>query len=219
MRNNQRGFGVVETLIAVLVVVLVAGGAYYFWHNAHKPATKTATVVVKTDGSAAKKVATNPYAGWKEYCSDTEKACFKYPADWTLTSEPDSADNTSSTKVTSPAGTVVVYDPTISGIGGGCDETVDTHIFVVAAVPQTNVSGLYVVQTGKGSATTVDHIGLSDNNKKGQPAVGDTGQCLYYTIFPSHADTAYGAWLQTSGTLVASDIPTVEKIMQSYYYQ
>ena len=25
----------------------------------------------------------DPYAGWKTYCDSTEKACFKYPSDWT----------------------------------------------------------------------------------------------------------------------------------------
>lgn len=26
----------------------------------------------------------DPYAGWKSYCDAVEKACFKYPADWTV---------------------------------------------------------------------------------------------------------------------------------------
>lgn len=219
MRTNHKGFGALEILIAIVIVVVVAAAGYWYWHAKQTPPAKSLATATKTAPTTEQQSAVDQYANWKEFCSTVEKACFKYPADWTITSETDSAENTSSTKVVSLAGSTVVFDPTISGIGGGCDEATDTHIFVVKAEPQTYVDGIYVVQTGKGSASNVDHIGLSTNNNKGQPATGDTGQCLYYTIFTSHADPNYGAWLQTSGTLSTNDIAAVEKIMQSYKYQ
>jgi len=50
MKTAQRGFTIVETLLALLVAAVIGFGGYYVWHNQHSKTTTT---------SPAKTVATN----------------------------------------------------------------------------------------------------------------------------------------------------------------
>ncbi len=220
--NNQRGFGAIVIFVIVLVIA-AAGGGYYVWHkNQRKPATATvkAKQVSVSVAAPAKKSTTDQYAGWQEYCSPTEKACFKYPSDWqTTVISADDPNGGEGITLTSPNGTVLRFQATVTGIGGGCDETTDPHIFITKVTASANVIGLYSIETSTNNV--VNHIGLSDNNGKSAPAVGDVGDCIYYTVFKAHHDSSVDAWFETTTTqkFNATDLPTLELILASYRYQ
>lgn len=74
MTKRELGFGVVEMLVILVVLVAVGGVGWYIW-QAQTNKTQTTTPPVSID----------VYTDWKVHCDDESKACFKYPADWTLT--------------------------------------------------------------------------------------------------------------------------------------
>ena len=122
-------------------------------------------------------------------------------------------------QITGPSGASLQFESAVSGLGGACDPSTSPHVFIVKALTEPKVNGLYLLETGNNS-TVVKHIGLSDNQAGSMPAVGDTGACIYYTLFKAHHDATINAWFQTNGnTIAVTDIPTIEKILQSYYYQ
>jgi hypothetical protein len=89
---NNKGFGLIAILLAIVVLALVAGGGVYVYHKDHKTkvvtnSTKTSTSSTSKSSSGSTTATTNPYAGWKTYCDTTYKYCFKYPGSWKLVTE------------------------------------------------------------------------------------------------------------------------------------
>jgi len=73
MRNNQKGFSAVETILALTVIILIAVVGWLVYKVDHKTSGKTSSSSVTT-------TTTNPYAGWKTY-SDSNFS-FRYPTTW-----------------------------------------------------------------------------------------------------------------------------------------
>jgi len=98
MSHNQKGFGLLGILLAIVVLVaVIAGGAYI--HNKNNSKTAKTSTAHQGNSSTSKVQNTltpntnpNPYENWKTYCDTTHHYCFKYPTNWTL--------DTSSTQVT-----------------------------------------------------------------------------------------------------------------------
>ncbi len=79
LKKNQKGFGLFETRLALIVVLLVGFGGYWVWHNHHK------TTPAKSSSSITTKIS-DPYVGWKTYNSILNSGLsFKYPPDWSFT--------------------------------------------------------------------------------------------------------------------------------------
>jgi hypothetical protein len=127
---NENGFGVVGVLLALVVLAGAVGAGVYVYHKDHKSA---ATTTVSTQGTSGTTVATtklDPYAGWKSYCDTGSHYCFKYPANWTLSTSADQA-----TVLNASASTEVDYaDPYVHD-GGALD-------FVPVSVNNLSVTGL-----------------------------------------------------------------------------
>lgn len=71
--KNERGFGLIEVLVAILVVGLIGLGVWYV--------LQAQTVRSPTPQGSQQ---TDPYAGWQTYCDELQKVCFKYPSDWAV---------------------------------------------------------------------------------------------------------------------------------------
>jgi Tfp pilus assembly protein PilV len=176
-RKNIKGFTIVEALLALIFIALIVLIGLYVVHNHNSSnsnksnnATTTATKPTQTPK------ATDPYAGWKIYTSTTEKATFKYPANWTVTKDP-SEDKVS---ISSPSGSVIVSWKTgIQGIGGACDS--DTPIGsespqnlslcpqfdVIGKTAISGASGLYVVTSSATTDNDVFYSWMAVQNSKG----------------------------------------------------
>lgn len=82
--TNQKGF--VPALLLAAIAVLVTGGIGWSIY-AGKKAQATSQAQAVSQASAAMTPTppkVDPYAGWKTYCDDVAKACFKYPANWSI---------------------------------------------------------------------------------------------------------------------------------------
>lgn len=84
MKKNQKGFGVVESLLIVIIVLIVGFVGYYVYHTKNNT-DSTYNNTAKNSGS----LSSNPYAGWKSYSDDF--VSLKYPGTWAAVRD----DNTS----------------------------------------------------------------------------------------------------------------------------
>ncbi|GEM_PF-3112623 len=82
MKKNQKGFGAVEAMLVLVIVVLVGVAGYMVYKNHHKTTTtaSSANSTRTTPSSTSTKTTTDPYAGWQSY-SDSHVS-FKYPSGW-----------------------------------------------------------------------------------------------------------------------------------------
>jgi Tfp pilus assembly major pilin PilA len=101
LKNHQFGFGVIGVLLLAVVVVIVAGAGLLVYNHDHKKAAPLA--ITKQVTTTTKPV--NVYAGWKTYCDAPSKGCFKYPARWSLASNPGGVEVT----VTDSSESTTVY--------------------------------------------------------------------------------------------------------------
>lgn len=95
--KNQTGFGVIGILLVVIAIGLIGLIGWRVWEAGQ---TKTSN----TSANSQSATQSDPYAGWKTYCDDVEKACFKYPADWTINSS--TQNNIVSVTLKNPTGSL-----------------------------------------------------------------------------------------------------------------
>lgn len=103
-KRVQSGFGVVEVVIVVVILAAIGFTGWYVWQaqnrsSGQQPSTNEPAPVQNPQ-------ATDPYEGWKTYCDDAAKACFKYPTEWALT--PSTGDGWVSAQVENPNRTIAV---------------------------------------------------------------------------------------------------------------
>lgn len=101
--QNQKGFGVVEVIVIIVVLALIVVGGWYVWQAQNRPTGQQPSA--NTPSATNNNTAVDPYEGWKLYCDEVRKACFKYPADWTLDTQ--DVDGAVSVSVLNPAKTIV----------------------------------------------------------------------------------------------------------------
>lgn len=221
---NTKGFGLVAVLLVVVVLAIISGSGAYVYHKNHKTKTATTTASAsKSSSSTQNKTPTpkpvDPYVGWKQYCSAQEKSCFKYPADWTTKDVGATDPAGDGLQITSPSGTIILFQSTIDGLGGACQPSTP-DVFIHKVMAQPNVSNLYIIESGTKDGAT-NHISLANGSASGQaPKVGDTGSCVPYTTFTSHHDASTYAWFESNGisNFKLSDLSTAELILKSYTY-
>ncbi len=222
---NTKGFGLTGVLAVVLVLVVIAGGGVLVYKHNHKAkpvsdntsTTSTKTSTKTSTSTTTKTAAADPYADWTQYSSAQEKSSFKYPSNWTTKNIGAVDPAGDGIQLTSPNGSVIVFQSAVSGLGGACQPgTPDVYINKVTA--NTHVSSLYVVESGTQGKT--NHIGLVDGTNGQPPTTGDTGSCVSQTTFASKHDASVYAWLESNGTnnLKPTDLNTAELILESYTY-
>ena len=162
LRNNESGFGVVEAALVLVVLILLGVSGWAIYRQQHKatPAVKTTrtTSTAKAAVPRAPEVPTNPYAGWKSYCSSYGGLCFKYPASWVFekkTYAPGTAPSQEVDTISSPSGdTVVTYDPQSFAPFG---ESVTVHVVSVKSAPADGLEVVGLVQeVSSGGSTQFD---------------------------------------------------------------
>lgn len=77
---KQKGFAQVLILVGIVLIIGIAGGAYYFGKFSSKPAQQPVAQQVATPTSQS---AQDETANWKTY-SDDQDIYFKYPQEGTV---------------------------------------------------------------------------------------------------------------------------------------
>jgi len=217
--KNQSGFGAVEALLILIIVILigVVGWLVYKDHN-KTPANASTTTSTKTATAAT---TPDPYAGWQQYCSSHEKACFKYPSSWTA--KPDCGGpctDFDSVNLTSPSNTFVSFTSAETGVGGDCDPTTTPHVIYNVVEPLSKVPGVYFIESSRADIDGIE-LGLMDSSGGQKPTTGDTGRCLDYLMFDAKNTPYAKVWFHghVADSAKADDLTTAELIVKSYYYQ
>lgn len=210
LRNNQQGFGAVEIILVVAVIVLLGVAGWLVYRNHHKATntspTTTTSNIHKTSSTSSQTA--DPYAGWKSYTLKYEQATFKYPAGWTLKNTPpvSPTDTSDSVNLTAPDGFGVEI-----ATGGLGHPSYDGPTTVLAAVPVTFAGKAgyadYVSLLDKGM---VDVLSLSKSQTNfldtfTSKASGENEeQAGNFTISAFYA-TSNGAYIGKSLTAAKSD--------------
>jgi hypothetical protein len=221
LKNNQKGFTAVEILLTLIFLAIIGAIGVYVAHN-HKTNKSVVTTNSSTPSSTKSTTTTpNVYAGWKQYCSSNEKACFKYPSTWTFNNRcTPSTDCTGGDNVgvASPNNSQVGFTSYITGRGGDCSGAPDSYITSVTHLPR--VKGLYIVQLTRADLGDIN-LGIDDTIHGSVPKTGDTGSCFLYTQFTAKNTPNAGASLNVHvpASAKSSDLNDALLLLKSFYYQ
>lgn len=85
--KNQKGFGAVEAILILVIIILIGVIGWLVYKNHHKSTTtkNTATTSSSKPKSTTSSTSNNPYAGWNTYTSKLGGFTLKYPASWNIT--------------------------------------------------------------------------------------------------------------------------------------
>lgn len=248
---NEKGFSAVEAILIICILILIGVVGWLVYKDHHK----TSAVPVSTTASTSKPAistkttttpTTNPYIGWKTYCSTFTDACFKYNPSWTFAECAPQQINQKYFQDCSPDEGVKLILPDGTIIDWGVTPYVASSIDNCNA-NQTSYPGLtYSDITQVPGATNVYYVDMQDGynvdggyqvyltllngDSGGQPAVGETGSvCPTNPIFTSKngnytinfnagyfVNTNPG---QTNTMPSATDISEIKQVLTSFYYQ
>lgn len=116
MKNNQKGFTLIEGLLMLLVVSVIGFGGYYVWQN-QQDENNSDTILTQEQTSKAVSQPSNsdPYKGWKTYALHYEKLSFKYPSGWTVSKQDENGRDSVSIK--SPGNFTVMIQNGVQAAG------------------------------------------------------------------------------------------------------
>lgn len=148
LKDNQKGFGATEMLMALVIIALIAAAGWLVYRDNHKtPATVNKPKTLQQNlGKSSGGPNPSQYAGWQSFCSSYGGLCLKYPATWKF-SQVTHAPGQSTTgqevdTFTSPSTLVTVsYLPSAQVSGIRRAETIK-----VVGVTQTALSNLKIYQ-------------------------------------------------------------------------
>jgi hypothetical protein len=92
MKKRQKGFGAVELIIILLILLALVLGGWYVWSKMSKDKDAKATEKTATSsatGEDADTDATSPTEGWEVYSNEAGDYTFKYPAAWVFAESPE----------------------------------------------------------------------------------------------------------------------------------
>lgn len=87
----QKGFGVVYILVGVLILAVVAGGAYYLSRSIF-PKSSPNPVITSQTPQPTPTLSPDQTANWKTYTNPNFKFLIKYPLDWQVSQVKESAE-------------------------------------------------------------------------------------------------------------------------------
>lgn len=130
--------------------------------------------------------------------------------------------------LTSPSGTRLTWNAGVTGRGGSCDPTTDSHWFVRTVTPLAGVPQAYVVDVYYKSSSERPYLAIiggipapGNGTTMRTPTVGDSGNCYPVTTFDSknfNSETGQYLLELTSDAPTAADADTVKVVLQSVSY-
>ncbi len=129
MKPLKDQHGVIDMIMIGLVVILLGVGGYIYYRNHHKAAPAQTPITQPAKATTPAPMA-DPYAGWKTYTSSVEKVSFKYPTDWTTTSNVQQSNIPGADEIglVSPSGAIkITWIAALDGLGGACDANISPN--------------------------------------------------------------------------------------------
>ena len=225
--EKTAGFGIIGVALIVVAVAFI-GLLVWRFYDASKSQTPSSTASQTSSSSStqAKTQTPDPYAqGWKSYCDDVKKACFKYPADWTADLP---SQSTGTVGLRSPTGSVVgtytnndtrdsapapFYTAALEDLStpnaslkvvGGFDPSMATASPRYKVVDTSFTTGLTIGQ--QASMTNTARLTFKDGNMTG-----------HLEIFPTSAN---GMTVdQAKAWFTSGDAKMAELIVKSFYFE
>ncbi|HXH26675.1 MAG TPA: prepilin-type N-terminal cleavage/methylation domain-containing protein [Candidatus Acidoferrum sp.] len=205
--KKQAGFGVVEIVVAVLIVAVLAYGGYRLYGHFSKPAATNNTGSNQTGGTQAQ---ADPYVGWKTYCDTLKNACFKYPSNWVISAHSGSAI------VKSPDASLEV-DYSGSFATDGRDASY--YIASIDDLAQSNTSWKIVGRVAaSASAKIATEYQLVDASLAANLTAGQTESMVDSARF-TFKDKTTGQLVAYNGNADTNDAATLLLIEKSFYLQ
>lgn len=217
-RKIQAGFGVVEIVCGLVVIALIGLVGWYVWNNnaTHLPNSQKSAAAQTTVSTPVDK-----YQGWKAYCDDLRKACFKYPNDWTIDSGAEGAtfENQSKTVVvdynnndTRDGATVPYY---VAGIEGLTINNTSLNVLGGFVVVPNNVRAEYkIVDAAFATGLTVGQQGAVANTAR---FTNKDGTHSHLEAYPTNTD-GYDS-NKAKIWFTSSDAQTAKRIIESFYFK
>ena len=184
LAKNQKGFGAVEALLLILIVLVASFAGYYVAHN-HTQSKPVASASTSASKQSATSTTADPYAGWQTYTDTIAGYSIKIPKDWEYVKSHTQklADGTVDTDYQgNPLMTPDAIRPT-----GESDASVD-GIWTVLTDTSSLSPKDYFVQNGAGRANYVDGEGTTSTiNGYADFSASMTGETTTKVVTISHA--------------------------------
>ncbi len=220
MKKNN-GYGLIPTLIAVVVIAILAvGGVLNYRHN-HK--TTNNSTASNTSNNAPNQ-ANDPYAGWKTATSDRAKFSIKYPSDWQYSQSVGDKDNVEHIRVSSSKFQITI--DSFNGkelANGGTSETKCSDCLSTISSESFNISNLGFVN--------LEQITYKLDSGSGNALILRSSNGTYYLLSPSASNiSSRFRGISTLASLqdyqneaiaqftTSPDFATAQKILKSVSY-
>jgi len=191
MKKNENGFGAIEGLLAMILIVLIGFVGWYVWHNRAAKTTTKAPATTTTAATPQQTVATtsptkpavDPYADWKTYNNASYGVSFKYPSDWNIDASSISGDLNIKVSQITPA-QIQANQSSLSQY--------NDYMKVWFGVSKTNIGG-----TGVNGENILESITFNGTK---YPLIGDTnaGKVLQVSLMKCSSKTNCTNWVPTS---------------------
>ncbi|HUD06300.1 MAG TPA: hypothetical protein VMR34_00265 [Candidatus Saccharimonadales bacterium] len=179
LNNNDSGFSAVELILAIVILALIGTVGWLVYKNHHKTTSASAATVSTAKpvySSTKTTTVTNPYTGWKSFCSSYGGLCLKYPSNWSLATKSVGVDpdgtiapepTTTEANITSPSGNVTVeYQPYCTQLAAPPAGTYTDNVLSVTS--PTSTPGFKIVKAvssyqGSSSSNISENLYLTSN--------------------------------------------------------
>ena len=161
LNNNEKGFGIIEGLLIVAVVVLLGYVGYMIYENHNKTTSSATTANTATTTPAKTTTTVDPYAGWKTATSTRAKFSVKYPTNWTYSETVGDKDNVEHIVLDSSSFHITMDSFNGSDVSNGgnpdtkcndCQKTTNTATFTAGKLGSVNLETItYTLDSGMGN--------------------------------------------------------------------
>lgn len=222
--QKAAGFGLMGIAAIIVTLAVIGLVAWRFYDTTKTKTAVSSTTSSKDQASTKPSPKIDPYTNWKTYCDTSEKACFKYPSDWKITT---SDQGFVSVLASSPTGsTSASY--TNSDTRDGADAPYYTAALEALNIPNADyrVLGGFVVT----DSASMPQYKVVDNSFTTGLTVGQQGTTSNTARFTFKDSTRTGKLEayplannmtqdQAKAWFASADAKTALMITQSFYFQ
>lgn len=158
IKNNQAGVAHLAAILVVVVIAVIGFVGWKVWDNSknkqqnstaasNKSEAKTGSPSTVDNKENAKPV--DQTKDWKQYCDDKTSLCFKYPSDWTITTDYSAELDMTNATVTSANKTVRLMYASNYTKDGGMREVTPVVLENAKGLSGFSLAGTYGTYLGK----------------------------------------------------------------------